>query len=248
MASNSIHPSAVIGPEVRLGSENVIGPNVVLDGRITIGDGNRFFPGACVGSLSRQRMHDHRPRHELHRRPEVVIGDENLFYENSSVHAPMGRLTSLGDRIAVGANVHIGHDATLHNDVVLAPSVVIGGYATILRFATLGMSSTVHQRLTVGGFAMVGAGAVVVENIAPASVVSGVPARFKKVNQIAIQRYLNADTGDALTKWLTGGTPPLESSAMTLVSEFVRALRRDYLHDRMIPSEIIVAPLLEADS
>ena len=44
-----IGPGAVIGPGVRVGPNCWIGPNVVLDGSLSLGYGNRIFPGTCLG-------------------------------------------------------------------------------------------------------------------------------------------------------------------------------------------------------
>ena len=41
---NAIHPTAVLGPEVDLGSGNTIGPGVVLLGPLRIGDDNGQEP------------------------------------------------------------------------------------------------------------------------------------------------------------------------------------------------------------
>ena len=41
---NEIHPTAIIGPEVKLGKNNRILPYVVLDGPLSIGDDNLIGP------------------------------------------------------------------------------------------------------------------------------------------------------------------------------------------------------------
>ena len=45
---NEIHPTAIVGPDVRLGDNNTVGPFAVLDGEIVIGNGNSIGPHAVV--------------------------------------------------------------------------------------------------------------------------------------------------------------------------------------------------------
>ena len=56
---NAIHPTAVIGPEVDLGSGNTIGPGVVLLGPLRIGDDNWFGAHTVVGAPAEIRGTDH---------------------------------------------------------------------------------------------------------------------------------------------------------------------------------------------
>ena len=56
---NAIHPTAVIGPEVDLGSGNTIGPGVVLFGPLQIGDDNWFGAHTVVGAPAEIRGTDH---------------------------------------------------------------------------------------------------------------------------------------------------------------------------------------------
>lgn len=65
----------------------------------------------------------------------------------------------------VGAHVHVASNATL------ASGVVVGDGAHV------GAGATVRQGIRVGEGAVIGAGAVVVDDVEPATVVAGVPAR-----------------------------------------------------------------------
>ena len=52
---NSVHPSAVLGPDVHLGSGNTIGPGVVLLGPLRIGNDNWIGAHAVIGGPQRSR-------------------------------------------------------------------------------------------------------------------------------------------------------------------------------------------------
>ena len=56
---NSIHPSAVLGPGVHLGSGNTIGPGVVLLGPLHIGDDNWIGAHAVIGAPAEIKGIDH---------------------------------------------------------------------------------------------------------------------------------------------------------------------------------------------
>ena len=56
---NSIHPSAVLGPGVSLGSGNTIGPGVVLLGPLRLGNDNWIGAHAVLGGPAEIKGIDH---------------------------------------------------------------------------------------------------------------------------------------------------------------------------------------------
>jgi len=100
---------------------------------------------------------------------------------------------SIGDGCRVQNHVSIYDGVTLEADVFLGPSCVFTNvlhprahvsrkqaYAPTLvrRGATIGANATVLAGVTIGEYAMVGAGAVVITDIAPHAIVVGTPARW----------------------------------------------------------------------
>ncbi|MBI4309893.1 MAG: acyl-[acyl-carrier-protein]--UDP-N-acetylglucosamine O-acyltransferase, partial [Candidatus Omnitrophica bacterium] len=96
--SNSIHKTAIVSADARLGNDVSIGPYAVIEGPVTIGDnsvvgshcvieGNtslgracQLFTGAVIGS---------RPQDKKHRKEDRVylsIGDYNIFREYVTVN------------------------------------------------------------------------------------------------------------------------------------------------------------------
>ena len=85
-------------------------------------------------------------------------------------------------------------DASVGDDVFLAPGVMIANdlYATgiydpayvkgprIERGARIGINATILPAVTIGEYALVGAGSVVTKDVPPKSVVYGNPARIVK--------------------------------------------------------------------
>lgn len=96
----------------------------------------------------------------------AVIGDNTMIDMN----------TVLGGRATVGKNCHIGAGAVLAgvieppsaSPVIVEDDVVIGANAVVL------------EGVRIGKGAVVAAGAIVVEDVAPNTVVAGIPARFIK--------------------------------------------------------------------
>ena len=82
-----IHPSALLGADVRMGAEISIGPNVIVGDRCAIGDRTMLLPGVVIGH-------------------NVMIGDDCLIYPNAVLRED----TQLGHRVIIHAGAVIGDD------------------------------------------------------------------------------------------------------------------------------------------
>jgi sugar O-acyltransferase (sialic acid O-acetyltransferase NeuD family) len=71
----------------------------------------------------------------------------------------------------------LGHEAKLGKGTVLNPTVNISGGVVLEDGVLVGTGAQILQYVRVGQRAVVGAGAVVTKDVAPATVVVGVPAR-----------------------------------------------------------------------
>jgi len=60
---------------------------------------------------------------------------------------------------------------------MLAPAAVISGFVRVGTACYAGAGALVKQRVTIGDMALIGMGAVVTRDVAPATVVVGCPAR-----------------------------------------------------------------------
>lgn len=118
-------------------------------------------------------------------RDQVTIGDQAVIMMGAVINigAEIGEKTMidmgaiLGGRATVGANCHIGAGTVLAGvveppsalPVVIEDDVVIGANAVVL------------EGVRVGKGAVVAAGAIVISDVEPNTVVGGVPARVLKV-------------------------------------------------------------------
>lgn len=220
MSNNDISPNASISDSVTLGSANKVSDGVTLHGSLTVGDNNYFAPGVRIGGSSRQRIRDHHET-KLTDIGRIVIGSNNLFFENCVVHMPIKALTVVGDRVSVGAHTHIAHDCEIGNDVVISVGVGLGGYCILGDAANIGIGVTIHPRTVVGSFAMLGAGSVVVNHVRPAATVIGNPARFLKPNLIGLNRAnVDEEMKLCLTEYLAGREARKADEFLSLIKSF----------------------------
>ncbi len=182
-SAGSIHPSALIGPDVTLGSGCEVGPFCVLEGRLTVGAGNRFAPGVAIGGPpmdTKYRGED----------TEVRIGSGNTFFDYATVHRATGtgNATVIGDRNFVMAYVHIAHNCRVGNDCVVTNGAQLAGHVELGDGANIGGLAGVHQFCRVGTLAMVGACSYVNKDIPPFMLAAGNPCRARGLNVVGLQR------------------------------------------------------------
>jgi len=126
--------------------------------------------------------------HFCHILKNTRIGENCIFGQNCMV----GPNVPIGNRVKVQNNVSIYDGVELEDEVFCAPSMVFTNVINprsfierktefkktlIKRGATLGANSTVICGVTVGRYALVGAGAVVAADVPDYALMLGVPAR-----------------------------------------------------------------------
>ncbi|TFV64164.1 acyl-ACP--UDP-N- acetylglucosamine O-acyltransferase [Geodermatophilus sp. DF01-2] len=218
---NRIHHTAVVGPEVELGTGNVVGPYAVLVGPCRIGDDNWIGPHVVLGSPPEIRGHDHGAAWD----GELVgcgveVGSRTTLREYTTVHSGSASTTRIGSDCFVMNKVYVGHDGNVGDGVTMASTVTLGGHVTVGDRANLGLGATVHQRRVIGPGVMLGMGSVVTRDIPPYAKAFGNPARLQGVNSVGMSRQGmdDADIGrlaelygsgaDIATDW--PASPPLE--------------------------------------
>jgi UDP-2-acetamido-3-amino-2,3-dideoxy-glucuronate N-acetyltransferase len=127
--------------------------------------------------------------HFCHVLSGAVIGERCSFGQNCSIAGG----TTIGNNVKVQNNVSIYEGTVIEDDVFLGPSCVLTNVTnprsqvvrralyekTLLRRgASIGANATVVCGITVGRYAFVAAGAVVVKDVPDYALVAGVPARF----------------------------------------------------------------------
>ena len=82
-----IHPTSVVGKDVRLGERVCLGPHVVVESGVEIGDGSVVMAGSFVGAATK-------------------IGRDVLIYPNVTVREDV----SIGDRVIIHSGTVVGSD------------------------------------------------------------------------------------------------------------------------------------------
>ena len=137
-----------------------------------------------------------------------IIGDQTKIWHYSHVMegVGIGKNCTLGQNVFVGRNVRIGDSVKIQNNVSVYEGVELEDYVfcgpsmvftnvinprseierdqefqtTLVRQgASLGANCTIICGLTIGRYALVGAGAVVTKNVPDYALVVGVPARVR---------------------------------------------------------------------
>jgi UDP-N-acetylglucosamine acyltransferase len=184
-ATADIGPFCIVGPEVRIGARTRLMAHVFVEGPISIGDDNLFYPYSTVG-VAPQDLKYHGER------SETRIGHRNKIREFVTIHRGTeggSMLTSIGDDNLVSAYGHVAHDSNVGNNVVLSHGATLGGHVTIGDFAVVGAYSGIHQFCRIGRHSMIGGYSVVTQDVLPYSTtVSPREIKVFGANRIGLER------------------------------------------------------------
>lgn len=204
--TTTIHPTAVVGTGVALGTGVTVGPYAVLTGPLTVGDRVWVGAGSVVGAppeVTSARMNVAWAGDLEH--AGVVIEDDVVLREHVVVHQGTHRPTRVGARTWLLNRCYLAHDVLVGCEVVVSAGVSIGGHAVIGDRANLGMNASVHQRRAVGPGSMVGMGTPVTRDVPPFALVHGSPVRLHGVNRYALDKAgLGAAAGPLLAAYRGG--------------------------------------------
>ena len=191
----NIHPTAIVDPGARVGSEAVIGPfcvigpqveigdgcrlhsHVVIDGHTRLGHGNEIFPFASLGL----KTQDLKWKGGVTR---TEIGDENTFREYVTVNSATsdGEVTVVGSRNHILAYCHVAHNVVLGNNVIMSNVATLAGHIVVEDHAVVGGLAAVHQFCRIGRMSIIGGCSKVVQDVPPFMLVDGNPAETRTIN------------------------------------------------------------------
>lgn len=106
----------------------------------------------------------------------VKVGAGTVIFAGAIVQPD----TVIGAHVIVNTAATIDHDCLVDDLAHIAPGAHLAGGVRIHRGALLGIGAAVAPLRTVGEWATVGAGAAVVDDIAPGATVVGLPARTRE--------------------------------------------------------------------
>ena len=170
-----IHPTAVIGKNVKLGKEVAIQPYVVIGNHAVVGDRTILYTGVFVGDHAKIGNHTLiYPHVTIRERVEIgdrviihsgtVIGSDGFGFSTvKGVHVkiPQIGIVRIEDDVEIGANVtidrarfgvtHIKRGTKVDNLVQIAHNAVIGEHAIIVAQAGISGSTTIGNGVILAG-------------------------------------------------------------------------------------------------
>ena len=181
-----IHATAIVSPDARIGENVEIGPYVVVEGDVEIGDGSKLDSHAIVKSGSRIGKDVSVGNYVVigglpqdlgfdpATRTYAIIGDGTELREGATVNRATQRegATVIGENCYLMAQSHVGHDCILGERVVLANLAMVAGFVQIGRFSFMGGGAGIHQYNRIGEGVMIGGNATITLDIAPFTIVA----------------------------------------------------------------------------
>jgi sugar O-acyltransferase (sialic acid O-acetyltransferase NeuD family) len=87
---------------------------------------------------------------------------------------------SIKNHVIINLNCTVGHDTIIEDYCSIMPGVSINGENHIEKGVYIGTGTTFVQQIHVGEWSVIGAGAVVIDNIPNGVLAVGIPAKIKK--------------------------------------------------------------------
>lgn len=112
----------------------------------------------------------------------VAIGAGTVVMANAVINV----CSNVGKHCVINTSTIVEHDNYIEDYVHLSPKVALGGTVRIGEQTHMGIGATVMNNIEVCRDCIIGAGAVVVQDITESSIYIGVPAKKHKRNEKAV--------------------------------------------------------------
>jgi UDP-N-acetylglucosamine acyltransferase len=172
-----------IGANVVLGNNNQLSSNVIIDGHTTLGDGNKIFSYAVLGTDPQDLKFKGEPT-------RLRIGNNNTIREFVSINRSnqMEEDTVVGNNNLLMEYVHIAHNCQIGSFCVIANVVQFAGHVHVADNATIGGVTAVHQFVHIGTHAFVGGASAIKKDVVPYTRGQGNPYKTVGLNSVGLMR------------------------------------------------------------
>jgi UDP-N-acetylglucosamine acyltransferase len=197
----SIHPTAIIGENAKLGRNCTVGPYAVIDGTVTIGEDTSVGPGTVITGNTvigkGNKIHGHvyignLPQDVAYTESEtfVKIGDNNIIREFATIHrgTKEGSATVIGDNNFFMVASHVAHNCKIGNNIIMVNGASLAGYVEVQDHAFVSGFVGVHQFVRIGGYTICGFFSKITKDIPPYMMVDGNPASVRGLNLVGLKR------------------------------------------------------------
>src|SRR5262249_18082954 len=253
-----IHPTAIVSPLAKVGTDVEIGPYAVIEDDTEIGDrceirshavikrfttlgqSNIVYEGAVLGGEPQDIAF-------IECTTYLRIGGNNRIREGVTIHrgSQPNSETLVGSHCFLMAHSHIAHNCRLRDRVIVANNVALAGYVEIQDEAFISGGVVVHQFTRIGCLAMIGGNAKIVQDCLPFVISDGAPGRAHGLNIVGLRRAglkpyeirilkeayrLLLRSGLSLEEGLAG-LQRIDDPLVTQLIDFVRSSKRGFCHE-----------------
>lgn len=182
----TIAPFAFVSSESIIRSGTTIAQGACIYGKTTIGENNKIFSHAVIGSIPQDLKFNGED-------VQLIIGNDNTIREFCLFNPGTkggGSVTKIGNNNLFMGYVHVGHDVIIGDNCIFANAATLAGHVDIGDHVVIGGLTPVHQFCKIGSYAMVGGGSVLTQDLPPFCMAEGNRARLRGLNLTGIRRHL----------------------------------------------------------
>ncbi|MCK5831401.1 MAG: acyl-ACP--UDP-N-acetylglucosamine O-acyltransferase [Methylococcales bacterium] len=179
-----IGPFVVIEDYVELGENCELGAHSVVQSYVKMGKGNILHPHTVLGGL---------PQDTSFKKETISwlkIGDNNVFREGVTAHRSSVEdgTTFIESDCYFMNNSHVAHDCHVGNNTIFANNVAIGGYVEVGNNVFIGGGTVIHQFCRIGSYAIIQGAIGVNMDVLPFMLVGGTPIKHYRLNAVGLKR------------------------------------------------------------
>lgn len=202
MSQSNLHPSAIIEPGAKIGSnvtveayavirsavtleDNVVvKSHAYIDGNTTIGAGTVIYPSASIGTKTQDLKFNGEKTY-------VVIGKNCEIREFVTINSSCNEnsVVRIGDHCLIMAYCHVAHNCEIGNRVIMANNAMLAGHVVVEDYAIIGGMTPVHQFSRIGQYAMVGGFSRITHDVPPYTIGAGTPYKLGGLNLVGLKRH-----------------------------------------------------------
>ncbi len=190
---SKIHPSAVIGKNVKIGKNTLIYPNVTILDNVIIGDNVIIQAGSVIGSFGFYYKNRGSHFERLYSCGRVIIENKVEIGANCTIDKGVSADTIIGENTIIDNLVQIGHDTVIGKNCLIAAQCGIAGCVNIGDKVTIWGQVGMASSVTIGDGAIIHAQTGVAKSLAGGKTYFGSPAdeSRNKLKEMAALRNLH---------------------------------------------------------
>jgi UDP-3-O-[3-hydroxymyristoyl] glucosamine N-acyltransferase len=172
----AIYPNVVIYPQAQIGQDTILHANCTIHERSQIGDRCVIHSGAVIGAEGFGFVPTPTGWFKMQQSGYTVLEDGVEIGCNSAVDRPAVGETRIKHDTKLDNLVHIGHGCTIGSNTAIAGQVGMAGGVKVGNNVLLAGQVGISNQAEIGDGAIATAKAGIHSNVAPGTMVTGIPA------------------------------------------------------------------------